>query len=193
MSKSFCADSILGSLKGSEGNGFFNGVVDSNSNINITEGKQIVITLDVYDDDFLIPAAQRSYYNESLSFNLTIQGRNNQLFNFTLLTAPTTGSNRSVYESVFTTNTSDPGVYNITINISDNSSGSAVLRFNLTIANISHGPTLTSIDDKNFSIFETFMHDFNLPCATQASRILKEMQTQITTKFRNNILFAIII
>src|SRR3989338_1273192 len=139
----------------------FNGVVDSNSNINITEGKQIVITLDVYDDDFLIPAAQRSYYNESLSFNLTIQGRNNQLFNFTLLTAPTTGSNRSVYESVFTTNTSDPGVYNITINISDNSSGSAVLRFNLTIANISHGPTLTSIDDKNFSIFETFMHDFN--------------------------------
>jgi hypothetical protein len=118
-----------------------NASVDSSSNINCTEDNVTTLTLNVHDNDFIIPLLQKSYYNESLNLTVEIEGPNTNLFNFTPDSGfPIDGSNLSVYNADFTPNKSDIGFYNITINITDRSNVSSVIYFNLSIFEISHNP-----------------------------------------------------
>ena len=126
-----------------------NATVDSNSNINTSEDNYTIITLWIHDEDFKIPSGQKKFYNETLVINLTIEGRNTNLFSFTRdIAFPTAGSNRSRYDATFTPNKSDVGSYNITINVSDNSSSYDFLRFNLTVLETLHGPVLMNLTNQ---------------------------------------------
>lgn len=133
------------------------------SNINATEDNLTVITLWVQDNDFKIPSMQKSFYNESLTVNLTIIG-NSSLFNFVRdPNFPPLGdrTNLSKYEATFTPRKSDVGSYNITINVSDASNSSSVLQFNLTIFSINHAPVLMNLTNHTSSINSNFYYGIN--------------------------------
>ena len=102
----------------------------SNYNINAFENANIKIFLFVDDDDFLIPATQKSFYDENLSIDLTIIGPNTSIFNFVF---DAINGNQAKYDAVFTPRAGDVGTYEIIVNITDNSSVSDILSFNLTI------------------------------------------------------------
>jgi len=140
----------------------FNATVDSNSNMNAVEDNLTEIDLWIQDDDFKIPLNQRGFYNETLSINLTITGVNTNLFQFTRNSLfPTVGNNRSKYQAIFTPAKSDVGIYNITINVTDNSGLSDSITFNLTIASINHAPVLMSLSDQITAINRTIYYRIN--------------------------------
>lgn len=140
-----------------------NATGNSSVGINATEDNYTKITLWLHDDDLKIPSNQKGYYNEIFIVNLTIEGPNINLFNFTKTNAfPTTNfPNRTEYEAIFTPNKSDVGTYNITVNISDASNLSDVLVFNLTILNISHAPVLMNLTNQTSGINKTLWYDIN--------------------------------
>ncbi len=139
-----------------------NASIDASSNINSTEDNYTIITLWIQDNDFKIPSAQKSFYNESLSVNLNISGVNTSLFNLVVDSSfPTPGNNRSRYTAIFTPRKSDIGVYNITINITDRSNVSVVLQFNLTVFSINHAPVLMSLTNQTSSINRSFYYRIN--------------------------------
>ncbi len=130
----------------------------SNSNMNTTEDLSATIFLYVQDEDFKIPSAQRGFYNESLTINLTIQGPNSELFNFSF--DQFTATNRSKYTAAFIPNKSDVGVYNISINVSDVGGLSDFISFNLTINATTHAPVITAVNNSVSSIAESIYQDF---------------------------------
>lgn len=140
-------------------------VNNTNSNMNTAEDSVVTITLWIRDNDFKIPSAQKSFYNESLNINLTIQGVNSSLFEFIKVAGYPTESgvnaNRSRYNAVFTPRKSDVGNYSITINVTDLSNASVVLQFNLTITSISHSPVLMSLTNQTSSINRSFYYRIN--------------------------------
>ncbi|MBI5804283.1 hypothetical protein HY450_03500 [Candidatus Pacearchaeota archaeon] len=141
-----------------------NATIDTgNSNINVSEDNYTIVTLWVHDDDVRIPSNQRSFYNESITINLTIRGPNTKLFNFTLTNDfPTNGFPQRVeFDAVFTPNKSDVGSYNITINATDLSNASSFLSFNITVQEKQHSPALTTIGAINKSIIESLYIDVN--------------------------------
>ncbi|HVY01810.1 MAG TPA: hypothetical protein VHA12_03540 [Candidatus Nanoarchaeia archaeon] len=134
------------------------------NNINATEDSAARFTLSLQDEDFKIPVNQRSYYNESLSINVTLQGPNTRLFNFTVSLSP--GGNPSypnltIYSASFTPNKTDVGNYNLTINVSDLSGLSDTLSVNLTIQDINHAPTISSILNQTSLVNATLFIDLN--------------------------------
>jgi len=137
-----------------------NASVDANSNVNATEDNYTKLTLYVYDDDFKIPSGQKSFYNESLTINLTIEGNNENLFNFTITDTSPIG-NLSIYEAIFTPNKTDVGDYNVTINATDLNSESDTLSFNLTITEINHNPVLTALTNQTSAVNRTVYYDIN--------------------------------
>ena len=134
---------------------------NTNSNINATEDKYTQIILWVEDDDFKITSGQKSFYNESLTVNLTIEGPNITLFSFSLNSLPTSGSNRSIYEAIFTPDDADVGSYNITINVTDASNVSDILEFNLTILSANDAPILMNLTDQVSAVNRSFYYDIN--------------------------------
>ncbi len=102
-------------------------------NLNVYENMPISLELYVRDDDFAIP--QKDFYDEKLTINLTIQGPNEDLFEFSE-SSVTTPDNIMGYLAEFTAGDGGEGKYNITINVSDaNNFSSDVLEFNLIILN----------------------------------------------------------
>jgi len=139
-----------------------NATIDINSNVNVTEDNRTTIILNIYDNDFKIPSSQKSYYNENLSVNLTIQGPNPALFSFIADSGfPVPGGNLSVYNAVFLPQKADVGSYNITINVTDLSNSSISLTFNLTVFEINHAPVLMSLENQTSTINRTFYVDIN--------------------------------
>jgi len=139
-------------------------VNETTSNMTLYEDSPSKIILWVSDNDLKIPSAQKSYYNETLSIsNLTIQGNNINLFNFSLSSSFPTSNfpNRTEFTATFTPNKSDIGNYLIFINVTDHGNLSSAIRFNMTIFEISHAPVLSPIQNQNVSILETFFFDFN--------------------------------
>ena len=104
--------------------------IDFNYNIDVYENANVQIFLFVEDDDFLIPLGQKSFYDENLDLDLTIVGPNIALFNFVL---DSVSGNQARYYASFTPRALDVGDYEVIINITDNSSVSDILSFNLTI------------------------------------------------------------
>jgi hypothetical protein len=126
-----------------------NASVDANSNIVATEDNTTQIILWIQDEDFRIPSGQKNFYNESLTLNLTIQGFNTSLFSFTkdnsFPTASGTNANKSRYYTNFILKKEDIGAYNITINLTDLSNVSDVLRLNFTLSAVEHGPVIVNL------------------------------------------------
>ncbi len=103
------------------------------------------IYLYVRDDDFKIPFSQKSFYNEELIINLTIEGPNPNLFEF-IESGP--DYDTVTYSAEFDTFGSDVGDYNISVNVTDASNFSAILRFNLTVMSRDYdNPNITFPDE----------------------------------------------
>jgi hypothetical protein len=139
-----------------------NATVDSSSNIACTEDNVTTIYLWLQDNDFNILLGQKSFYNESLTVNLTIQGVNSSLFSFVVDPTwnPAIG-NRTKYNAIFTPHKSDIGSYNITINVTDKSNASVILQFNLTVSQINHYPLLMNITNQTAVVNRTFYYRIN--------------------------------
>ncbi len=139
-----------------------NATVESNSNITTAEDNYTIITLWVQDEDLKVNASQKSYYNETLTVNLTIEGPNSSLFSFTKDgNFPTPGANRTRYTASFTPGKSDIGGYNVSINVTDISNASVFLSFNLTIIEISHNPVLMNLTNQSSGVNRTLYYNIN--------------------------------
>jgi len=139
-----------------------NATVDSSSNMTGIEDNVTIIVLQIEDDDFKIPSNQ-GIYNESLSINLTIEGPNTALFEFTRdYDFPTPGNNVSRYEAEFTPNKTDVGFYNITLNITDYSNASSFLHFNITLSAVEHDPILMNLTNYSSAINRSFYYRINI-------------------------------
>lgn len=137
---------------------------DSTNGINISEESNATLTLWVDDDDVRIPSNQKTFYNENFTLNLTIQGPNTNLFSFirTGSFPATSNPQRFSYDADFTPNKTDVGDYNITILITDNSSATDTLTFNLTVIEVQHFPVMSAVGNQTFSINnDTFYLDLN--------------------------------
>jgi hypothetical protein len=141
--------------------GVRNATVDANSNINISGYNTTTIILWIYDDDIKIPSEQKSFYNESLTLNLTIEG-NNTLFSFTKTDAFPTSSFPNKIEYITTFTPQRAGIYNVTINVTDANNSSTMLGFNLTVFVTRHNPTLTNVLNQTASLMRTFNYNFSV-------------------------------
>ncbi|MEK6927541.1 MAG: hypothetical protein AABX11_03850 [Nanoarchaeota archaeon] len=140
------------------------GFLNSTTNSNTTEDTLTNITLWIYDNDILIPSGQKAFYNESFMINVTIEGANTSLFSSFSKTSAFPDSsypNKTEYIANFTPGKADVGNYNITINVTDASNYSSVLRFNMTVLELSHNPTLTAVSNQTASILQTFNYNFS--------------------------------
>jgi len=144
-----------------EESGVVNATVDLSSNVNATEENRTMIVLWIYDMDLLIPSNQKGFYNESFSINLTIEGVNSSLFNFSLQEDAWPNSNQTEYQAVFTPSKADVGFYNITINVTDASNSSVTMRFNLTITELEHVPTLMAVSNQTAALTRVFNYNFS--------------------------------
>jgi len=134
----------------------------SGTSMNATEDNYTVINLWVQDDDFKVAASQKTYYNESLTINLTIEGPNTNLFSFNINGAfPSPGNNRSLHTATFTPTKTDVGDYNVTINVTDINGASDFFAFNLSINETSHAPVLDSLVNKTTAVNQTLYYDIN--------------------------------
>ncbi len=131
----------------------------SNGLINVTEDTQTVMFLQITDDDLYIE--QTSYYSESFNLSLNITGPNSTLFQFNL--GEEVINNIYQFRSVFTPRKADVGNYNLTMNITDASGNSTLVRFNLTVTETAHPPNITTpIANRELSILnENFYIDVN--------------------------------
>lgn len=133
--------------------------------INVSEDNYTTITLWLQDDDFRVIASQRAYYSENLTVNITIEGANPNLFNFTLdsdfAPNPSYTENRSKFDAIFTPNKTDAGPYNITINVSDIGNSSFQIKFNLTVFETAHNPVLVALINQSTGINRTLFYDIN--------------------------------
>lgn len=138
--------------------------VAGNASLNVTEDNYTVIKLWIDDDDVKIPTSQRRFYNESFSVNLTIQGINTSLFNFSLTNSfPTTQyPNRTEYQAIFVPNKASVGNYNITINVTDSTSNSTSFSFNLSVLAINHNPVLSNLSNQSSAVNRSFYYDMNV-------------------------------
>jgi len=136
----------------------------SGGNLTAQEGNATSLNFFINDDDFAIPEAQKvNFYKESITINLTIEGKNTTLFTFSRSSGfPTESPARTRFESnVFTPSQSDIGFYNITVNATSSNNESIIFTINLTIVNAADNPVLDSIGNRNYSILETIYIDFS--------------------------------
>lgn len=117
------------------------------------------IQLYIQDEDLKIP--QTGFYYENFSINITFQGNNGNLFNFSLINR-TLSSNRSYYIATFTPRKADTGNYNITINATDAGNLSYRISFNLTISSINHVPSLMNFTNYTSKINSSFYLQINV-------------------------------
>src|SRR3989339_577269 len=133
----------------------------NSTHVMTAEDNETIIYANIIDNDFRIPAGQKSFYNESLTVTTTIlnsTGQQANLFNFTLTIPPT--DNLLIYQASFTPNKTDIGNYQVVMNITDLSNSSTTLNFNLTITEIQHSPTLDSLTNQTF--FNTTSGQLNI-------------------------------
>lgn len=134
-----------------------NATYNATSNvISIYESQRGNVTIFVQDNDSVI--LQKSFYNESLNLSLSCVPNCPSWFNFS-----NTGTlgNRTNFTARFTPPKNNT-TYNITVTITDNSSSTVTLNFNLTLFAINNPPVLGSIPDSfKKTINETFYYDFN--------------------------------
>jgi len=126
-----------------------NGVIITGSNLEAKENLPVEIFLFIEDDDFLI--SQKSFYDENLTLNLTIKGSNESLFDFVL---DNVAGNQAEYIGTFIArNVETIDYYNITINVTDKSGFSDVLKFNLTILDNNYDTPNITFPDEDYEFY----------------------------------------
>jgi hypothetical protein len=137
--------------------------ITNGSRVNATEDNSTYFYLYMDDEDFKIPSSQKSFYNESLTINLTIQGVNSSLFSFTRDSGwPTVDyPNRTLYSATFVPRKTDLGDYNITINVTDYSNSSTYITFSLNISSINHDPVLSNLSNQTSAISRQLYYNIN--------------------------------
>jgi hypothetical protein len=132
------------------------------STVSAPEGSLKSITLNVQDDDFLIPEGQ-TVYTESLTVALT----------FTNLTTPTTPisfgfdfiimatNNTAQYSADFTPDGVNVGEYNVTVNVSGAGGEYNATYFFLNITAQNDAPVLYPIANQTYTINDVFSLDIN--------------------------------
>src|SRR3989339_730081 len=134
----------------------------NSTHVMTAEDNETIIYANIIDNDFRIPAGQKSFYNESLTVTTTIlnsTGQQANLFNFTLTIPP--ADNLLIYQASFTPNKTDIGNYQVVMNITDLSNSSTTLNFNLTITEIQHSPTLDSLTNQTLKVNSTLSYEIN--------------------------------
>jgi len=126
-------------------------IYPSETEININENLESTLRLYADDDDFKIK--QKDYYDEVLNVNVTIEGPNSNLFNFSFKDIAL--GYRARFMTDFTPRANDVGEYNLTINVSDKTGNSDVKYFNLTVlSNPYDPPIINSPLDIEFNLIE---------------------------------------
>jgi len=115
----------------------------------------------VIDNDYKIP--QKDFYEENLTINWSIEGRNKNLLSFQKNPSFPTElfPNKVQFEAYFTPNKTDVGSYNITVNITDKSGGNISMTFRLDIFEVQHPPRLEGVTNITSAINETLFIDLN--------------------------------
>lgn len=134
--------------------------ISNGSSVNATEDNLTMLTLTLQDDDFRIPSGQKTFYNETLLVNLTIQGTNSSLFSF--LDSGLVVDNQTQFTATFTPRKADLGNYNITINVTDASNFSTYMVFNISISAINHNPILSNLTNQTSGINRQLYYDLNV-------------------------------
>ncbi len=155
------------------------------THINCTEDNYTTITLWVEDDDFKIPSVQKTFYNESITVNVTIAGANTSLFNFVRDSNWPTDNfqNRTKYDAIFTPKKTDVGNYNITINVTDVSNYTTYTTFNLSVTSINHNPVLTSLTNKTSAVNRTLTYDMNVTDVEDGNDTSPSLNTNFTFSY----------
>jgi len=133
---------------------YIEGITDQTANEDTAKSIQLYIQ----DEDLKIP--QTGFYYENFSINITFQGSNTNLFNFSLFNRTLT-SNKSYYLASFTPRKADAGSYNITLNATDTGNFSYKISFNLTISAINHAPSLMNFTNYTSKINSSFYLQIN--------------------------------
>ncbi|RMD46049.1 hypothetical protein D6829_00565 [Candidatus Pacearchaeota archaeon] len=128
--------------------------------ITAAEGSPKEITLNVYDNDFLVP--QKNFYDENLTINLTIENltyvseKISFTFNFSVLS-----NNLSTYLANFTPDGKHVGEYNVTINVTDKGGEYDTTSFILNITQVNDAPNISSFSNQTSIVGSDFYFDFN--------------------------------
>ena len=126
-------------------------------NLKVAESNEVTFELVIDDDDFLIPMGQKSFYNESLTINVTATNSNDSekdLFEFSFVESENPHSQSISYNATFTPNGTQADNYTILINITDNSSNSVTRTFFLNISEIQNDPILTTFENQSLTIYD---------------------------------------
>jgi len=163
-------------------------VNETNSEVNTSEDTYTELTLFAQDDDYMIPAIWKVlFYNESLSITTTIEGPNTTLFNFAIDSAfadpLANGNNRTKFDANFTPAKEDVGSYNITLNISDADNLSVLFEFNLTIAAVSHSPSLMALTNHTSRVNESFYYQINASDTEDGSSNIESGNSNFTFSY----------
>ena len=139
--------------------------------INMTSDVAGIFILKIEDKDFIIPDDQvtNGFYNESLIVNVTVINSTNGLevefddefeFSFAEVSDSPADGSVVVYNVSLDPLYSEVGYYNVTINITDNSSASITFDFYLNITESSNWPVLENITDQPVTIYDVL--EFNV-------------------------------
>jgi len=123
---------------------------------NATEDSRTRIFVDLFDDDLRVK--QKDYFNESLSYNITIVGPNPNLFS---LQFDSQADNFVRLVMDFTPRKTDAGNYTVLLNAIDSTGFTNATMFNLAIAKVNHAPDLGNISNASAGVGIPFFLDFN--------------------------------
>jgi len=122
----------------------------------IQEDDVINFSLEIDDDDFLIPSAQRAvYYNESLSVDVVVTnstGSDVDLFEFSFKEVSGVWDYRMIYNATFTPNVSQVDNYTIFVNVSDVAGNFTNRTFYLNVSESFDAPVLAAIGNLSFVV-----------------------------------------
>ncbi|MDO8517279.1 MAG: hypothetical protein Q7S33_04080 [Nanoarchaeota archaeon] len=124
-------------------------------NFTTSERNYTTINLHISDNDFLIPANQKIYYNESLNVTTTItnsSGGISPLFNFSFYGLTNT---TSVYQVLFTPIKVDVGRYNVSVDVIDRNNVTDQFNFTLIIVAINNAPEIMVVTNQTWNVNKT--------------------------------------
>jgi hypothetical protein len=129
-----------------------------------TEGAAVNFSLIINDDDFLIPSGQESYYDESLTINVSFTnstGGSVNLFNFLFVQFGVPSDESVSYNATYTPIISELGNYTVFINITDASGNSTNRTWFLNMTETLQAPVLELVDNVSLTIYDYLNFSFN--------------------------------
>lgn len=133
-------------------------ISDLDSSYNSPEGSLKNIPILIRDDDFLIPSAQSSFYDENFTISLTFTNLTvvDALISFEFLFSSIFDEDEVLYSASFTPEGIHVGFYNVTVNVTDASNTSVVDYFTLNVTEVLNSPTIEGIDNQSITIHDVF-------------------------------------